>query len=105
VIHGPLSLLLQPLISLLYTTNQYLSTTQITTLADETASLAGSSLIWHPGAWEQLLGRSQAELVGSGAELLRGLEKRLMFLRVTVGFTWAGEEECGGRLVVLGVKG
>lgn len=71
---------------------------------DETGVIAPGKLIWSPAAWEQLLGRTADELAGSSTELLRYLEKRLSFLRVTLVFGWAGDDVTGGRLVVLGVR-
>jgi hypothetical protein len=47
-----------------------------------------------------LLGRTAAELVSTSPDLLRYLEQRLLFLRITFGFGWAraeGEEEGSGK--------
>lgn len=73
-------------------------------ITDETASIMAGRLIWSVEAWEQLLGRTAQELVESSTALLRYLERRLEYLRVTLVFGWAGEEVTGGRLMILGVK-
>lgn len=83
---------------------RYSPRVQIGTVTDETASITAGKLIWSNEAWEQLLGRTAPELVTSSTELLRYLEKRLEYLRVTLEFGWAGEEVTGGRLTVLGVR-
>lgn len=76
----------------------------IGTLIDETGSIASGKLIWSDTAWEQLLGRTAEELANSSPELLRYMEKRLQWLRVTLVVGWPGEELGAGRLCVLGVK-
>ncbi|KAF2838088.1 hypothetical protein M501DRAFT_992963 [Patellaria atrata CBS 101060] len=73
-------------------------------LVDETATTAAGKLILSPTAWAQLLGRSPEQLVNSSAEVLRYLEARLLFLRVTVCFAWVGGAEGMGRLCVWGVR-
>lgn len=77
---------------------------KVGTIVDETGSISHGKLIWSPEAWEQLLGRTPEELASSRTDLLRYLEKRMSFLRVTLVFGWAGEHISGGRLMVLGVK-
>jgi len=72
---------------------------------DETAEIACGKLVWSDYAWEQLLGRTAAELSASSSELLRYLERRMMGLRVTLVVGWIGGdgEDMGGRLGVLSV--
>jgi len=74
-------------------------------LVDETAEIACGKLVWSDYAWEQLLGRTAAELSASSSELLRYLERRMMGLRVTLVVGWIGGdgEDMGGRLGVLSV--
>jgi len=73
---------------------------------DETGTLASGKLVWSDRAWEQLLGRTAAELSTSSSELLKYLERRMMGLRVTLVIGWMGGEgeAMGGRLGVLSVK-
>ncbi|KAH9877719.1 hypothetical protein J1614_002936 [Plenodomus biglobosus] len=72
-------------------------------LTDETATLSSGKLILSPAAWTQLLGRTASQLVATDVEVLRYLEQRVLFLRVTMGFVLdlCGEEI--GRLAVWGV--
>ncbi|KAI9695113.1 MAG: hypothetical protein M1820_008881 [Bogoriella megaspora] len=60
---------------------------------DETGCIASGKLIFSDFAWEQLLGRTAQQLVDSNAELLKYLEQRMLFLRVTLVFGWAAEVE------------
>jgi hypothetical protein len=46
-------------------------------------------------AWEQLLGRTKEQLVSTSIEVLRYLEQRMVWLRVTMGFVWNAEDEIG----------
>jgi hypothetical protein len=46
-------------------------------------------------AWEELLGRNVEQLVKTELDVLRYLEQRLTFLRVTMGFVWCAEDEIG----------
>ena len=73
-------------------------------IIDETGCIANGKLLWSDRAWEDLLGRTKAELVRCGVEVIKYLEHRIRWLRVTLVFG-AGPEECtGGRVCVLGVK-
>jgi len=45
-------------------------------------------LVFADAAWEQLLGRTARQLVTSSLEVLKQLEHRLLFLRVSMGFGW-----------------
>lgn len=65
-------------------------------VCDETGALAGGKRIMSSAAWEGLLGRTKEELVGAGMEVLKYLEMRLLFLRVTLRFAWVAEEGEGG---------
>jgi hypothetical protein len=65
-------------------------------LIDETGSLAAGKRIMSAEAWEGLLGRTKEELVSAGTEVLKYLEMRLLFLRVTLRFAWVAEEGEGG---------
>lgn len=55
-------------------------------------------------AWEELLGRTALQLAHTEVEVLRYLEQRLVFLRVTMGFVLKLEDELG-RLAIWCVKG
>ena len=80
----------------------YLS--QVGPLIDETGTMATGKLTFSPVAWEQLLGRTVEELINSSVEVLKYLEHRLLFLRVTLLVGWTAEESDGiGRLCVLSV--
>jgi hypothetical protein len=72
----------------------------IGTLLDETGSIAAGKLLWSPRAWEQLLGRTPAQLSQMKGEEIRALEQRMGFLRMHLVFGWA---ESVGRLAVLGM--
>ncbi len=72
----------------------------IGSLIDETGTIAAGKLIWHPAAWAQLLGRKGEELASSSTTVLKYLEHRLLFLRVSVFFGWS---EDVGRLCVFRV--
>jgi hypothetical protein len=54
-------------------------------------------------AWEQLLGRNKAQLVATSVDVLRYMEQRLLWLRVTMGFAVCLEDEIG-RLAVWCIK-
>ena len=60
-------------------------------MIDEAGSIACGKLVWSTAAWERLLGRTPEELVKSSAQLLRYLEYRLVYLRVTLLFGWSEE--------------
>jgi hypothetical protein len=70
---------------------------------DETGQIGSGKLILSDGAWEDLLGRSAEQLVGTSVDVLRYLEQRLLMLRVTMGFALSLEDEIG-RLAVWCVK-
>ncbi|KAB2576349.1 hypothetical protein DBV05_g4945 [Lasiodiplodia theobromae] len=82
---------------------------------DETGMVATGRLAMSTQAWEQLFGRSMAELVGEqDVEALRALEARMAWVRVSLVVGWmegwgvGGADEGGwegvGRLFVLGVR-
>ncbi|RFU33351.1 Acting on ester bonds protein, partial [Scytalidium lignicola] len=80
-------------------------------LLDETGCIPAGKLLWSSKAWEQLFGLSHSGFCEMDAELARGLEERMCFERVHLGFGWMGEGERGdyedeelGRLVVLEVR-
>ncbi|OAL05306.1 hypothetical protein IQ06DRAFT_361531 [Phaeosphaeriaceae sp. SRC1lsM3a] len=62
---------------------------------DETGQIASGKLVLTDTAWEQLLGRTPAQLVSTNLETLRYLEQRLMLLRVTMGFALSLEDGLG----------
>ncbi|KAF2087803.1 hypothetical protein K490DRAFT_65082 [Saccharata proteae CBS 121410] len=92
-------------------------------VVDETGSIATGKLILSTRAWEELLGRSAEQFLGESLDVLRYLEQRLLFGRVTMMVGWTGVEyEWGekqkkgkgvesndqggeGRLCVFGVRG
>lgn len=57
-------------------------------LLDETGQVSSGKLLFSDAAWEQLLGRSAEQLTGSNLEVMRMLEHRLLFIRVSLGFAW-----------------
>ncbi|KAF2848109.1 hypothetical protein T440DRAFT_401927 [Plenodomus tracheiphilus IPT5] len=75
----------------------------LNTLLDETASLSPGKLILSTSAWTQLLGRSPAQLVATDLEVLKYLEQRVSWLRVTMGFVVDLEGQEIGRIGVWGV--
>ena len=75
--------------------------TQIGPLTDETGNIATGKLIWSPEAWEQLLGRTASEFVSASTDVLKYLEHRMLFMRVTVMFGWSEEV---GKLCICGVS-
>ncbi|KAF1994902.1 hypothetical protein P154DRAFT_501038 [Amniculicola lignicola CBS 123094] len=60
-------------------------------LLDETGQIASGKLIFSPDAWTQLLGRTAEQLAETDIDVLRYLEHRLQFLRVSLGFGWCLE--------------
>ncbi|KAF2438559.1 hypothetical protein P171DRAFT_371527 [Karstenula rhodostoma CBS 690.94] len=71
---------------------------------DETGTISTGKLIFSEAAWEQLLGRTAEQLVTASLDVMKYLEQRLLFLRLTLGFgIHLGSEEIG-RLVVWCVK-
>lgn len=73
----------------------------IGTLVDETGCIAPGKLLWSERAWEQLLGRSKAEMCEMKGEEIRWLEQRMAFMRMHLVVGW---EEGVGRLAVLGMR-
>jgi hypothetical protein len=84
------------------------NTTQLGPLIDETGQLSSGKVIFSDTAWQQLLGRSPAQLTeepgsqnkfdggngnGSGTllDVLTFMEHRMRFLRVSLGFGWCLE--------------
>ncbi|KAF1846902.1 uncharacterized protein K460DRAFT_49741 [Cucurbitaria berberidis CBS 394.84] len=74
----------------------------LNSIIDETGQIGSGKLIFSDAAWEQLLGRSAAQLVVTDVEKLRYLEQRLLFLRVTLGFALSLDDGLG-RLAVWSV--
>ncbi|KAF2112935.1 hypothetical protein BDV96DRAFT_497013 [Lophiotrema nucula] len=72
-------------------------------IIDETGQISSGKLIFSDTAWEQLLGRTPEQLVNTDLEVLRYLEQRLLFLRVSLGFGCDGVGEVG-RLCIWCVK-
>jgi hypothetical protein len=64
---------------------------QIGPVIDETGQVATGKLIFSDTAWQQLLGRTPEQLVKSALDVLKYLENRLLFLRVSMGFGWCLE--------------
>ncbi|KAF2190203.1 hypothetical protein K469DRAFT_25482 [Zopfia rhizophila CBS 207.26] len=60
-------------------------------IIDETGQINTGKLIFSATAWEQLLGRAPEQLVETDIEVLKYLEQRLLFLRVSLGFGWCLE--------------
>ncbi|KAH7371258.1 hypothetical protein BKA66DRAFT_470009 [Pyrenochaeta sp. MPI-SDFR-AT-0127] len=56
-------------------------------IIDETGQISSGKLILSDSAWEQLLGRTAEQLLVTDINVLQYLEHRLLFLRVTMGFT------------------
>ncbi|KAF2259306.1 hypothetical protein CC78DRAFT_74412 [Lojkania enalia] len=72
-------------------------------LIDETGQLSTGKAIFSNTAWHQLLGRTAAQLIDTSLDVLRYLEHRLLFLRVSMGFGWCLEGS--GALSYRGVDG
>ncbi|KAF2646241.1 hypothetical protein P280DRAFT_502865 [Massarina eburnea CBS 473.64] len=71
---------------------------------DETGQISSGKLIFSDDAWEQLLGRTAQQLVTAPLDVIKYLEHRLFFLRLTFGFGFhLGDDEVG-RLVIWCVK-
>jgi hypothetical protein len=75
-------------------------------VVDETGCSSTGKILFSEKAWEELLGRTADELVKSSVDVLKYLEQRMLYLRVTLRFAWAAEEGEGGmgRLCVWGVQ-
>ncbi|KAG9191038.1 hypothetical protein G6011_09126 [Alternaria panax] len=72
-------------------------------LLDETGLISSGKLILSNAAWSQLLGRTPEQLMDTAIDVLRYLEQRLLFLRITMGFALNLEDEIG-RLAIWCVK-
>jgi hypothetical protein len=74
-------------------------------MVDETGCTTPGKLILSSRAWEHLLGRSIEDLTKTNLEVLKYLECRLLFLRLTLLFAWKAEEEGGvGRMWIWDVR-
>ena len=69
-------------------------------MIDETGGISGAKVVLSDKAWTQLLGRSAEELAKTDAGVLKSMEQRMMYLRITLMF-WCSEEV--GKLVILEV--
>lgn len=76
---------------------------QLGAILDETGQIGSGKLILSDRAWTELLGRSASQLVDTDLEVLRYIEQRLLFLRVTMGFALKLDDEIG-RLAIWCVK-
>lgn len=76
---------------------------QLGPILDETGQIDSGKLVLSDRAWAELLGRTPPQLVDTDPEVLRYLEQRLLFLRVTMGFALKLDEEIG-RLAIWCVK-
>ncbi|KAI4253008.1 MAG: hypothetical protein L6R42_007741, partial [Xanthoria sp. 1 TBL-2021] len=65
------------------------SASSVGTFIDETGAISSGKLIFSAEAWEQLLGRSTEELAKCNGPLLKYLENRILFLRLTILFGWS----------------
>lgn len=61
---------------------------QIRKLVDESGCLASGKLVLSDLAWTQLLGRDKEELIRSEVGILRSVEQRMLYVRVTIRFWW-----------------
>jgi hypothetical protein len=68
---------------------------QIGPVLDETGQVGNGRLILSDRAWEELLGRTALQLVHTDVGVLRYLEQRLLFLRVSMGFALKLDDEIG----------
>ena len=72
-------------------------------MIDETGCLSGAQCIWSSLAFEQVLGRTAAELVDKDicdSNMIRDLQHYILFLRYTLAFGWDREV---GKLVICQV--
>lgn len=76
---------------------------QLGPILDETGQVGNGKLILSDRAWEELLGRTASQLVHTDLEVLRYLEQRLLFLRVSMGFALKLDDGIG-RLAIWCVK-
>jgi hypothetical protein len=74
-------------------------------MVDETGCTTAGKVVLCVNAWERLFGRSVEDLTKANLEVLKYLECRLLFLRLTLLFAWRSEEEGGvGRLWIKDVR-
>ncbi|KAF2736092.1 hypothetical protein EJ04DRAFT_598839 [Polyplosphaeria fusca] len=71
-------------------------------ILDETAQLQAAKFLFSDTAWTQLLGRTPQQLVETPVDVLKGMELRMRFVRVSMGFGWCVGEV--GRLCIWCVK-
>ncbi|KAL1797728.1 hypothetical protein ACET3X_004334 [Alternaria dauci] len=64
-------------------------------LVDETGQISSGKLILSDEAWSQLLGRTSMQLIDTHINVLKYLEQRILFLRITLGFALNLEDEIG----------
>jgi len=76
---------------------------QLGALLDETGQISSGKLILSDAAWSQLLGRTSEQLLHTPIDVLRYLEERVLFLRITMGFALNLEDEIG-RLAIWCVR-
>ncbi|CAN9287576.1 unnamed protein product [Alternaria sp. RS040] len=72
-------------------------------LLDETGQISSGKLILSDAAWSQLLGRTSEQLLHTPIDVLRYLEERVLFLRITMGFALNLEDEIG-RLAIWCIR-
>ena len=65
---------------------------------DETGGIERGKLIWSDMAWKNFLGRTPDMLARANDGILRYLDSRLVFLKLTILFGWDPKV---GRLLVL----
>lgn len=68
---------------------------QLGPVLDETGQISAGKLILSDTAWTQLLGRTPQQLAETDVDVLRYLEQRLLFLRITMGFALGLEDDIG----------
>lgn len=73
---------------------------------DETGSVGAGKMVLGETAWEELLGRSAADLAKMKLDEVNALEARMLWVRVTLCFVRVAEEDEGGmgRLWVWSVR-
>jgi hypothetical protein len=76
---------------------------QLGALLDETGQISSGKLILSDAAWSQLLGRTSEQLLHTPIDVLRYLEERVLFLRITMGFALNLEDEIG-RLAIWCIR-
>lgn len=69
-------------------------------MIDDSGTISSGKLVFSPNAWEQLLGRTDQELAETTSDVLKALEHRILFLRLTLMFGWSDKV---GRLCVCRV--